>query len=225
MTHTTEELRDILAQPGALVGHLNAAHHAHEVWCNNPHNPLRNHFEAVWHSSAAECRAAIPGRDASGRVDPADAERCHLIQLRNALELAEIYSALRNLTHEQRVALETTPQGPDRQRLIDEALAAIPAGAAWLNRKAATDAEREKAAALAAAQRQAEHEAAQPAAILAEIEATGVTLALDKPGKAITASGGEIAPGLIDRLRDYKAGVIAILAARREAEAPKVLAL
>ena len=119
--------------------------------------------------------------------------------------------------------LENSIQGHDRADLMNAALAAIPEGAARLARKAERDAAITATNAMAAAWRQAEWEAGQPARVLAAIEAAGTTLSLGKP-KGIAATGSEIGDELMASLLAYRPGIESILAARQAANAPRLIA-
>ena len=136
--------------------------------------------------------------------------------------IEEIYGALASLPHEQRHALSNSSQGSDRNELVNAALATIPAGAAWLARKAERDAANNTANAEAAARRAAEWEAGQPARVLEAIESGGTKLAPGKP-KGIVATGADISAEHMELLRAYRAGVEALLAARQAANAPRTV--
>ena len=218
---TNEDMTAILTNPHALVNHQLRATSAHDTAARC--DWVRGWFDEVWHTAKSDTDRARPARDDKGRTNPADVLRCDMVALRGALEVEEIYGALLSLPPEQRHALSNSVQGFDRIELANATLAAIPAGAEWLARKAERDALVNASNAEAAARRDAEWEAGQPARVLEAIEAAGSTLSLGKP-KGLMVAGADIGPGHLELLRTYRAGVEAILAARALAAAPRLIA-
>ena len=220
MTYSYDDMATILENPTALTNYQLRATDAHRAagrmdW-------IRGWFDEVFHTARAAAASARPSRDSKGRTDPADVLRCDMVALRGALEVEEIYSALASLPHDQRHALANSIQGPDRSALVNATLATIPAGAVWLQRKAARDAMVDAANADAAARRDAEWEAGQPARVLEAIESAGSTLSPGKP-KGIVATGAEISPEHVELIRQYRPGIESILTARAAAAAPRLI--
>jgi hypothetical protein len=215
---TNERITAILANPHALVNHQLRATDAHNA--ANRCDWLRGWFDEIWETAKQDTSNARPARDNMGRSDPADVLNYEFVALRGALEADEIYSALASLPPEQRYLLFNSVQGPHRAELVNATLAAIPAGAAWLERKARRDAVVNASNAEAAARRDAEWEAGQPARVLEAVEAAGSTLSLGKP-KGIMATGDDLRPEHVELIRQYRPGIESILAARAAAAAPR----
>ena len=221
MTYSYDDMAAILTNPNALTNHQLRATDAHKAagrcdW-------IRGWFDEVWFAARSDSANARPSRDNMGRTNPADVLRCELVALRGAIEVEEIFSALVNLPLDTRQGLFNSIQGSDRIALVDAALATIPAGAVWLQRKAERDALVNAANNEAAARVTAEWEAGQPARVLEAIESAGSTLSLGKP-KGILATGAEISAEHMDSLRTYRTGVEELLRQRATATAPRLIA-
>lgn len=221
MTYSYDDMAAILENPNALTNYQLRATDAHKAagrcgW-------IRGWFDEVWFAARAAAANARPSRDNMGRTDPADVLRCDMVALRGAIEVEGIYSALASLPHRERHALANSIQGPDRNDLVNATLAAFPAGAGWLERKAQRDSAFNAANAEAAARVAAEWEAGQPARVLEAIESAGSTLSPGKP-KGILATGAEISAGHMESLRTYRTGIEALLTARAAATAPRLIA-
>jgi len=104
--------------------------------------------------------------------------------------------------------------------LVDPTLAMILAGSEWLERKIERAASINPANAEAAARRDAEWEAGQPALILGSIEAAGTTLTMGKP-KGILTTGADISAEHVELLRQYRPDIRSILAERQSAAVPR----
>ena len=221
MTYSNDDMAAILANPNALTNYQLRATDAHNVAIRC--NWVRGWFDEIWHTARSDAASARPARDSQGRFDPADMLRCEIVALRGAIEVETIYSSLASLPRDIRQGLFDSIQGPGRIALVNAALASVPAGAVWLERKAQRDALVNAANADAAARRDAEWEAGMPARVLEAIESAGSTLSLGKP-KGLFVSGSDIGPENMELLRTYRTGVEALLAYRAAATAPRLIA-
>lgn len=111
--------------------------------------------------------------------------------------------------------------GPERLNFINNIIAQVPEGSAWLERRQARESaeaerQRQQTAAREAAERQA-----KPGLLVQTIEAAGTVLGLSKNGQTITATGAAVSAAHLAQLREHKDAVVTILAARKAATAPR----
>lgn len=187
-------------------------------------------FMEWWSETRLQTQAVQPTRYVTDHlrrlVVPADElHRLSVARLRIALQAGEAFKALLSLDSAQHYRLQNTPQGETRNAVVREIIQSTPGGSAIVARRDA------RAVALEEANRQrqavdhAAFIAAQPGAILAELEASGAALSLDKAGTSIlTTNSGAIGAAQRAHLVEHKAGVVALLARRAAAATPTVVA-